>query len=272
MYRTMNGDPLYGILTQLFDGNSTDEDLKQICDGLGLIYHDEFNNSRPHYAIISKFVNNMYSEYGDDMILYRDYTKIDFIIEGIAMVLDFYTGKDKKEFGAFLDKITDHLTMEDDRALIFLDYKKLIEKSKESISKLDIRIQKFDVGIFELDSRTKRLDKSISKAVKAITNIKIENITILSIFTGIVMSGMGMLSLASNLFSGLSSENFYGLLAIGCFCGALIVLLVYIMIRYIGKIVFSADKDYENKIDWFIIVTTFLLVIFFCFFIHKYKF
>lgn len=258
MYRTMNGDPLYGILTQLFDGNLTDEDLKQICDGLGLIYHDKFNNSRPHYAIISKFVNNMYSEHGDDMILYRDYTKIDFIIEGIAMVLDFYTGKDKKEFGAFLDKITDHLTMEDDRALIFLDYKKSIEKSKESIS--------------ELDNRTKRLDKSISKAVKAITNIKVETITILSIFTGIVMSGMGMLSLASNLFSGLSSENFYGLLAIGCFCGALIVLLVYIMIRYIGKIVFSADKDYENKIDWFIIITTFSLVVFFCFFISKYKF
>ena len=239
------------ILTTLFNGNLDDEKLKQIYGQMREICESKKNQARLHYSVISKFVNDMYAKHGDNMILADGYTKIDVTIEALAMLEKFNTDANKNNFEIFLDKITDHLTMENARALIFLNYKQ---------------------GIFDLSETTMGLNNEILEAKKAITNIKIENITILSIFTGIVMSGMGMLSLASNLFSVLSSENFYGLLAIGCFCGALIVLLVYIMIRYIGKIVFSADKGYENKIDWFIIVTTFLLVIFFCFFIHKYKF
>ena len=246
------------ILTTLFNGNLDDEKLKQIYEQMREICESKENQARLHYSVISKFVNDMYVKHGKNMILADGYTKIDVTIEALAMLEKFNMDANKNNFEIFLDKITDHLTMENARALTFLDYRKKIEDSEKKI--------------FNLDGRIQKLNSSISKAVKAITNIKIENLTILSIFTGIVMSGMGMLSLASNLFSGLSSENFYGLLAIGCFCGALIVLLVYIMIRYIGKIVFSADKGYENKIDWFIIVTTFLLVIFFCFFIHKYKF
>lgn len=252
------------ILTILFNGNLDNEKSKQIYDQLREICEDKDRYSRPHYSVISKFINDMYTKYGKSMILDDGYTKIDLIIEELAMIEEFNKDTGKDSFEIFIDKITDHLTMENDRALLFLKHREYIEDTKRDFSKLNDKIK-------ELDKNATEAQGAYFKIAKSLTDNKIENITILSIFTGIVMSGMGMLSLTSSLFSELTNNNLYGLLALGCFCGLMLILFVYVMVRYIGKIVLNFYDTNKTKIDSFIVVLSIAFTALFLFCLWKYQ-
>ncbi len=262
------------ILEQLSCISMSDEIKSNIISSLCAYMR---NSVRHNYHDITRYVMQKYSKSNESetvqMILYNIDIIIDYIMnawsceredlpstrdcivldhEGTCpIIVENYGIKcsEWKKLYRFVIKLKDH---------IYLEFIRLSEIRNEN-ARIETELKSLEKTGESLKEMEKELRSSIDKALKETKNIYLQMVSILGIFTAIVISVFGGLSVISGILDGLSTatpENIKGVLFSVALVIAFVIDIIFILVVLIGNM----QEAYEPP-KW---ISTFVLVINVC--------
>lgn len=259
------------ILEQLSCISMSDEIKNNIISSLCVYMR---NSVRHNYHDITRYVMQKYSRASESetvqMILYNIDIIIDYIIDiwhcerndlpstrdcivldhegNCSIVVENHGIKcsDWKKLYRFVIKLKDH---------IYLEFIRLSEIRNEN-ARIEAELKSLEDTGESLKEMEKELRSSIDKALKETKNIYLQMVSILGIFTAIVISVFGGLSVISGILDGLATatpENTKGVLFSVALVIAFVIDIIFILVILVGNM----QESYKPP-KW---ISAFVLVI-----------
>jgi hypothetical protein len=225
------------ILAQLASSETVLQDTKyykQLVDKLREIYQNNNGNAFRH------FYSDIFAELtmidGEE----EDYKKcsIDILAENLQQIWDKICESNEYEpFKLSIKKLYDHVNLDIAR----INYVKVIDRrSEESKS--------------ELNSKAKSLKTDIEAAQKKVDGMQREYITILGIFSAIVLSFIGGLVFSTSVLENMNDVSIYRILIITVFIAFVFLNLISLLIDFIMRINSIRDEPvnkFKEKQKWY---------------------
>lgn len=134
--------------------------------------------------------------------------------------------KDDRDFCQLVFKLKDHVNLEVGRInAIYGILDQLGGRTRNALDQID-----------DLQREERTLQNDMRKTKNKIKKWQVESITILGIFSAIVMAFVGGFSFSSSIITGIDQTSIYRLLLIGSLLGLLMVNLIYILTRLILRV------------------------------------
>lgn len=232
------------------------------CDGKQVFRHS--------YAEISRFL----FEKADDA---TDLT--DILCDNLRLLLQHCGEKPAVE--AVFQKLIDHISLENLRLaqIRFIDsqiadidsYKRETGELQKRFMEIDSEIKESEQRLFQSKSEMENLrteaqehSKQVEKLLKDVENAKVEvenlqkdvqshntqAVTVLSIFSGIVFTFSGGITLLGNLFPSLASvaeiRTVYLLGAAACLCAVVLYDIIYMLLSYTNRLCSSESASQKG--------------------------
>ena len=215
--------------------------------------HDIYikENLRHSYAELSRFCETLFPDERDIII-----EKLDIILNALDNNDYNFEPEEKTKLKNQIGKLVDHLELESLRITRL-----------ESIKHIESKIVKDRNETEELANKSKQDMKSLNDEIK---NINSQIVSVIGIFTGIVITIFGSMSLFSSIFSNINTVSGFKLTVISLIIGFLtfnIIAFMFIAISHlIGKPIILVDKasplsDYMKRAFWFVNIVCIAFII-----------
>ncbi len=227
----------------------SDEEIANIINSLYDIYKDNF---RHYYSTFYQLIENIDSKSSSK----EDEKSLEALQENLVQLLKVVNNKfnnndttteEQMYFIKCINKLVDHLNLE------IIRYTNVNSLIKENI-KLNNEILNTKKNLKKAKEELKIAKDKLESANNKIENSKIDVITTLSIFSAIILSFTGGISLLTNSFAQIQTTSFFKLTFFILLVGLVLFNAIYLMFHIIGKII-------DKKIDILCIKTFNLLII-----------
>ena len=213
---------------------------KEIFIELEALYYDsdEEKRFRHFYSDIFETLTEINSAEGGKL------GSIQALTENLSSLRREYTPERKDKDGNLIDiskelrKLDDHISL--DCARIDYSDKGDFELKKEPV------INDIETQIKKLNEQIQNSEKELEKT--SIKNLK-DNITILGIFSAVVISFVSGIGFTTSVLSNMTSVSIYRLVFVSCIIGIVLVCVLYGMFYYVDRIVKASDNPGE-KVFW----------------------
>lgn len=231
-------------------------------------------NLRHSYAELSRFFDELLGDQRDFLIY-----KLDSILKDIDECnYDTEVPKESVEnLEKHIGKLADHLQLESIRISRF----EIIRHLESKMSQNRIETQKIADDTQKIADKTKMISDESKKIIEEnkaemenlndeIKNINTQIVSVIGIFTGIVITIFGSMSLFSSVFSNLDTVSGFKLTLISLIIGFLtfnIIVFMFAAISHlVGKPLMIASKNiaisnYIKKVFWFVNIVTIIFIV-----------
>lgn len=205
---------LEDLLKELYNDSSLN-DMDHYINGFKEIYCENF---RHEYSRITKFLITIDDSESADMLI----SKIDTIQNAVQnSVLE-----------NSLDKLKDHITLENIRLSKLRD----LSEANKSYSDVLTECNKLSDSIQKLEKRTESIDDKTGKMDDKLYQNTIQSITILGIFSGVVMAFTGGISFIASSLQNINAISKYRLIFVIMLLSMGIFNIIFMLIYAIGKL------------------------------------
>ncbi len=258
-------DELIELLRSIVDSYPKGIDNNTCIQKLYKIYI--LQNLRHSYAELSRFFDELLGDQRDFLIY-----KLDSILKDIDDCnYDTEVPKESIEnLEKHIGKLADHLQLESIRISRF----EIIRHLESKMSQNRIETQKIaDKTKMISDESKKIIEKNkteMKKLNNEIKNINTQIVSVIGIFTGIVITIFGSMSLFSSVFSNLDTVSGFKLTLISLIIGFLtfnIIVFMFAAISHlVGKPLMVVSKsntisNYIKKVFWFVNIVTIIFIV-----------
>lgn len=165
----------------------------------------------------------------------------------------------RPQIGRMIEKLIDHIQLETVRMryinrltndTFMQKYLEMTNQQIEGIETLEIRLRE---NADELEKRTKELQseikanekirselkgimKTAKKAANKVKKAESHSITILGIFASITLAFIGGLTFSTSVLQNISNASIYKILLVSCGIAAVIINIIYLLLRFIKEI------------------------------------
>ena len=222
-------------------------ECQEILDSLSKLYDTGYRHS---YSSITACIIKMEKMYDEAKEKGDDGRPIDWIVQNLEFINEIFKeslknneNKYSKDAQKGFRKFYDHIMLENARleeiSRIYLPLKEEAETLKTDLEKAN--------NIANL-------------ATRKVQRLQIEIVSVLGIFTGVVLALSGNLSFTDALFSSLKDGvSLNALLSCACVCGLVLFNSLTIMFILLGKIIFHEDGLKIPK--WFVILVNVIFIV-----------
>nr|WP_312578209.1 hypothetical protein [Sedimentibacter sp.] len=144
-----------------------------------------------------------------------------------------------------IGKLIDHINLELVRQRHLNEhYGDHIDLISDKINNVDNKVNSM---VSDASERIVELDVNMKKSENKLKGYESQSITILGIFSGIVMVFFGGLNFAANAFQNINNISIYRLTFVICLIGFIMFNCVFILIHFVSKLTNSEIKEKCNK-------------------------
>lgn len=169
---------------------------------------------------------------------------VDILVQNLGLIRENYPSRETRntyQGGNIIDvndsirKLYDHVSLDIARTMRS-DFHKDISSLSEQIAKVKIEIEQAQRIQGELQKKTENFEKQLADAQN-------EYISILGIFSAVVLAFVGGSMFSSSVLESVNSTNVYRLILITDFLAFVIINLVYLLVSFIMKINGTSRTD-----------------------------
>ncbi|WMJ78492.1 MULTISPECIES: hypothetical protein [unclassified Sedimentibacter] len=194
-------------------------DIASVIEQLEIIYQDDYRHS---YADIAGVVLNLNDDEADILSLTLE-----------QMYDTVGTGSDKVHLSEKLFKLKDHVNLEITR----LRYLKKYDEEGYIISK---KLEEVESKSHKISNDYEELNNSIKDSQTKLSNINSMSITVLGIFSGIVMAFFGGISFTGTVITNMAGVSIYRLTFIILLVGFILFNSIFLLLYFVAKLVESS--------------------------------
>ncbi len=210
------------LLIRLADGYLESDSLKDAATTLSEIYADGYRQMYSEiFPTILGIYNNSDNKSGLDILTEN--------METLRGCIKNETEYDPSLYGKVL-KLSDHINLEVQR---LRDYEGLRQEASDSVAELSVQVEK--------------AKRDIGKARDKARRMQTEVIVILGIFTAIVMTVSGGLTLMGSSLEGMSSTGPYKIAFVVLICGVVLFNIIAFLMTYINRMISELYADSEEQ-------------------------
>lgn len=215
---------LEGVIKELSYRLISDDEVQDQIMSLKSIYCDDFRHTYSNItALIVRLNNN-----GDE--------HISNLCQNLSDIIDRLDINENKEFIKCLNKLVDHIRLEEVRI------GSIYREQRESIQE----IKMISETVKGLHKESKSLNTKSTDLMDQSKNLKIEVVTILSIFAAILLAMVGSISFTSSVLQSMNSASIYRVTFIAIISGLVVFntigVLLYIISKIVDRSIYSTCK------------------------------
>lgn len=217
----------YKLLKRITEKILSDDEINVIIDDIAEID----NEHRYDYSVIYRFIANVY-DYEPELVEY-----IQANIETLEDKLFNHPRKTVKH-----DKFTQYVLMETGRIT-------RIGAVLNTIDSNAYRQEETEEKLEKVLKKEKKLNKRLREYVEKMDKAQIEVITVLSIFTSIVLSFVGGMAFSTSVLENIHKTDIYRLLFVMIILGLVLVNAIWgllAVIKYINKNIEACSKPFKT--------------------------
>ena len=227
-------DFLLEILKTLSEKYDPDESILSLTyKELKDVYSDE--DFRHSYAVLSVFSEKLTPDSREELVAN---------IDCILLYADKNFKASDKNIIKRIGKLADHLELENIR-LSRIEQIKLIAQN--------VTLEKKSIEVLINDNK-----RQIIKQQKSIDNINVQTISVLGIFSAIVIAFFGGMSYFSSVFSNINESPIYVSLAIASILGIVIINTIYLLLKYMLVIIQKERLLYGGRV--YVVINVLLVI------------
>lgn len=232
---------LLHLLENLSNGIISDEDVDKYVLELTGIY--DISSFRHSYSELTTLVIKLYKRQETDLV--------ESLISNIRIILDEIkkNGDENSEFYTSVYKLYDHINMESIRCAFYKEYESDVDETvaqiryaREEVAKIKEATECYS----QLEDTNKRITRAMGKInhfSKENKNLQTQVISILGIFSAIVVAFFGGFSYFTSTFSNLHNIAAPKAVVIASILGIVIYNTIYILLNFILYFVKRSEQD-----------------------------
>lgn len=175
-----------------------------------------------------------------------DEGSIDFVAENLYELYQYAINKSNKVLATKIQKLYDHVNLDVAR----INYVKAIDR------RYTINGEKVSTSLREMEGELNKTKDELGEYVDKVDDAQKESITILGIFSAVVLAFIGGITFTSSVLSNINSISIYRLLMLTIIIGFVFINAVWILLDYIKHI----NKKMGGK-GWSLILINVILVV-----------
>lgn len=158
----------------------------------------------------------------------------------LSGLIDKFTEKGNEETLKSLNKLYDHITLEQIRLCqVYQESKELIEKSRGLIDH-------YEQSVGRMEKTTSSAEAAIEVAIEVkeeASKLKVEVITVLGIFAAIVMAFTGGIAFSTSVLENMHKTSIYRIIMVLLAIGLVLVNGIYVLTEFIRSVTKVGNKD-----------------------------
>lgn len=180
----------------------------------------------------------------------EDEGSIDFVAENLYELYQYAINKPNKVLATKIQKLYDHVNLDVAR----INYVKAIDR------RYTINGEKVSTSLKDMESELNKTKDELEEYVEKVDNAQKESITILGIFSAVVLAFIGGITFTSSVLSNINSVSIYRLLMLAIVIGFVFINAIWILLDYIKHI----NKKTRGR-GWSLILIDVILIVAFVF-------
>lgn len=198
-----------------FEGDN--DTLIEITDEINKYYS---NIGRHSYAEISTYIYDM------------DPQDEDYLIKNLIYIMNYYEDKGDKDNAAHMFKLIDHIRLEFGR--VYKSVHKNIDTILPTIS--DVIKSELSQSIQEIDKKKEDIKKIMKITRAELSNINSNVISVLGIFTAIIVAFFGGLNILQGIFDNMHKVSIYRLILMSTITLTGLFNIMFVLLQSIAKL------------------------------------
>lgn len=208
---------------------------------------------------------------------------INFLGENLNMLREGYQPKNYDNDGNLIDisdslkKLYDHVNLDISRISYskkqdfenlgeekLNEIKARINKVEENTNQIETDLEKINKLISrveEIEKTAPQTEKKLGKLNKTLENSQKEYIAILGIFSAVVLAFSGAVAFSTSVLENIHQASIYRIVFVCCIIGLVVVDIIYLMFRYIDKIVHESKEKTKRQNVPIIVINVALVLI-----------
>jgi hypothetical protein len=207
-------------------------ELSNMYKRLEALYRPDPGKEFRHYysdifSILIEINNNV--ELGDLNILGQN---LQLIMAGYQAVN--YRNGQLVDASASIKKLYDHVNLDISR-ITYWDSKYRSESGIQEVTELKGQVNALQITIKEAQEKQKRFEKTQALAEQKLDNSQKEYITILGIFSAVVLAFIGGITFSTSVLNNIAQASIYRIVLISLIIGLVFINIIFSMFYYINK-------------------------------------